>query len=149
MGKVTKTEIFLLVLTLLFAAAAAALFFTGRPRSEGYTVTTQRDDAGPQEPQSGPLNINTATAAQLETLDGIGPVLAQRIVEYRETNGPSPPWRDSWRSRAWDPAYWKPSVPRSPQRRNHENFSSRRRAAAGQGHQVQPGKRGLSGAHRL
>ena len=61
MGKVTKTEIFLLVLTLLFAAAAAALFFTGRPRSEGYTVTTQRDDAGPQEPQSGPLNINTAT----------------------------------------------------------------------------------------
>lgn len=47
MGKVTKTEIFLLVLTLLFAAAAAALFFTGRPRSEGYTVTTQRDDAGP------------------------------------------------------------------------------------------------------
>ena len=42
----------------------------------------------PQEPQSGPLNINTATAAQLETLDGIGPVLAQRIVEYRETNGP-------------------------------------------------------------
>ena len=87
MGKVTKTEIFLLVLTLLFAAAAAALFFTGRPRSEGYTVT-QRDDAGPQEPQSGPLNINTATAAQLETLDGIGPVLAQRIVEYREANGP-------------------------------------------------------------
>ena len=85
MGKVTKTEIFLLVLTLLFAAAAAALFFTGRPRSEGYTVTTQRDDA---EPQSGPLNINTATAAQLETLDGIGPVLAQRIVEYREANGP-------------------------------------------------------------
>ena len=75
MGKVTKTEIFLLVLTLLFAAAAAALFFTGR-------------DAGPQEPQSGPLNINTATAAQLETLDGIGPVLAQRIVDYRETNGP-------------------------------------------------------------
>lgn len=87
MGKVTKTEIFLLVLTLLFAAAAA-LFFTGRPRSEGYTVTTQRDDAGPQEPQSGPLNINTATAAQLETLDGIGPVLAQRIVDYREANGP-------------------------------------------------------------
>lgn len=88
MGKVTKTEIFLLVLTLLFAAAAAVLFFTGRPRSEGYTVTTQRDDAGPQEPQSGPLNINTATAAQLETLDGIGPVLAQRIVDYREANGP-------------------------------------------------------------
>lgn len=78
----------MLVLTLLFAAAAAALFFTGRPRSEGYTVTTQRDDAGPQEPESCPLNINTATAAQLETLDGIGQVLAQRIVDYRNANGP-------------------------------------------------------------
>ena len=87
-GKSYKNGNIFLVLTLLFAAAAAALFFTGRPRSEGYTVTTQRDDAGPQEPQSGPLNINTATAAQLETLDGIGPVLAQRIVEYREANGP-------------------------------------------------------------
>ena len=43
---------------------------------------------GVHRPQSGPLNINTATAAQLETLDGIGPVLAQRIVEYREANGP-------------------------------------------------------------
>ena len=78
----------MLVLTLLFAAAAAALFFTGRPRSEGYTVTTQRDDAGPQEPQSGPVNINTASASELDALPGIGPVLAQRIVEYREANGP-------------------------------------------------------------
>ena len=71
MGKVTKTEIFLLVLTLLFAALSAALFFTGRP-----------------QPESCPLNINTATASQLETLDGIGQVLAQRIVDYRNANGP-------------------------------------------------------------
>ena len=47
MGKVTKTEIFLLVLTLLFAALSAALFFTGRPQSEGYTVTAQRGDDSP------------------------------------------------------------------------------------------------------
>ena len=73
----------------IFAGPDASVCGGGSgPRSEGYTVTTQRDDAGPQEPQSGPLNINTATAAQLETLDGIGPVLAQRIVEYREANGP-------------------------------------------------------------
>ena len=37
---------------------------------------------------TGPVNINTATAAELEALPGIGPALAQRIVEYREANGP-------------------------------------------------------------
>ena len=34
------------------------------------------------------LNINTATAAELETLPGIGEVLAQRIVDYRTEHGP-------------------------------------------------------------
>lgn len=37
---------------------------------------------------SGPVNINTADAATLEMLPGIGPVIAARIVEYREANGP-------------------------------------------------------------
>jgi competence protein ComEA len=36
---------------------------------------------------SGPVNINTATAAELETLPGIGPKTADAIVEYREANG--------------------------------------------------------------
>lgn len=34
------------------------------------------------------LNINTATAEELEELPGIGEVLAGRIVGYRTTNGP-------------------------------------------------------------
>ena len=34
------------------------------------------------------IDINAASAQELETLPGIGPVLAGRIVEYREQNGP-------------------------------------------------------------
>jgi competence protein ComEA len=34
------------------------------------------------------VNINTATASELETLPGVGEVTAQRIIEYREANGP-------------------------------------------------------------
>ncbi len=33
------------------------------------------------------VNINTATQAELETLPGIGPALAARIIEYRDQNG--------------------------------------------------------------
>lgn len=36
---------------------------------------------------SGKININTASAAELEKLPGIGETLAQRIVEYREKYG--------------------------------------------------------------
>lgn len=36
---------------------------------------------------SGPININRATARQLDALDGIGPVIAQRIIDYRKING--------------------------------------------------------------
>jgi competence protein ComEA len=34
------------------------------------------------------ININTATAAELDALPGVGEVIAQRIVDYRTTNGP-------------------------------------------------------------
>jgi competence protein ComEA len=37
---------------------------------------------------SGPIALNRANTKELETLDGIGPVLAARIVAYRSQNGP-------------------------------------------------------------
>ncbi len=36
---------------------------------------------------SGKININTASVEQLSDITGIGPVIAQRIVDYRENNG--------------------------------------------------------------
>jgi competence protein ComEA len=41
-----------------------------------------------QPDRGGKVNINTAAPAALEALPGIGPALAQRIIAYREENGP-------------------------------------------------------------
>ncbi len=37
---------------------------------------------------SGKINLNTATVAQLTTLPGIGPRIAERIITYRKQHGP-------------------------------------------------------------
>jgi len=39
-------------------------------------------------PADGKVRVNVATRTELETLPGIGPVLAQRIVDHREAAGP-------------------------------------------------------------
>lgn len=58
-----------------------------------YPFARAHSQAGPvpqpsEEGDAGPVvNVNTATAADLERLPGIGPVLARRIVEHREARG--------------------------------------------------------------
>ena len=39
-------------------------------------------------PEAGVVNINTADAEQLQMLPRVGPALAERIIGYRESNGP-------------------------------------------------------------
>ncbi len=44
--------------------------------------------AGPVPAAGGRVGLNTATVADLDGLPGIGPVLAQRIVDHRTEHGP-------------------------------------------------------------
>lgn len=61
------------------------------PYLEGFTPVIEIDPSGAvvtEVPSSSELiNINTASQAELETLPGIGPTTAQKIIEYREANG--------------------------------------------------------------
>jgi competence protein ComEA len=38
-------------------------------------------------PTTGPVNLNTATAEQLDTLDGVGPATAEKILDWRRQHG--------------------------------------------------------------
>lgn len=58
----------------LTVAVGAAQQSTERPPAANATMAS-------------PVNLNTATATQLESLPGIGARTAERIVEYRQKNG--------------------------------------------------------------
>lgn len=49
--------------------------------------TTEKSGGGAEVAESG-LDVNTATVSQLETLPGVGPVLAERIIAHRLERGP-------------------------------------------------------------
>lgn len=52
------------------------------------SATTPRITQAPDQQTPSRININTATANELETLPGIGKGLAARIIEHREQHGP-------------------------------------------------------------
>jgi competence protein ComEA len=41
-----------------------------------------------EEGQSAKIDVNTAGSAELQTISGIGPALAERIIAFRRENGP-------------------------------------------------------------
>ena len=100
--KLEKTQWILLALTALFVTFTLA-FFIGR-NSVNAVITTQgvveeeASQVNPSAPQQiepeqeaeprSLLNLNTATQLELEELPGVGPKLAERIIAWREENGP-------------------------------------------------------------
>lgn len=54
----------------------------------GATTLNSTPVANPTASASGKININTAGAAELDKLSGVGPALAERIIQYRTEHGP-------------------------------------------------------------
>ena len=102
-----KPAVGVLVLVTSVFAAFTAGFFVGRhlnrapvriyqPTVQDEDRTNEPDDEDefpviapiPVDTEPQVVNINTATVQDFEALPGIGPVMAQRIVDYRDEHGP-------------------------------------------------------------
>ncbi len=87
-GKVTKSEVLLLGITAVFLCGLLLLSRQDRTVEAGITVETEKQVSQEEIlPDLSPLNLNAATAEELQKLPGIGEALAERIVRYRTEQG--------------------------------------------------------------
>lgn len=91
--KLSKAQWILLALTVVFVTFTLA-FFIGRGSVHAVVATERisepvvvRETPTPEPEAPQRLDLNTAQPSELEKLPGIGEVLAQRIIDFRERIG--------------------------------------------------------------
>jgi competence protein ComEA len=75
------------MMTRILMAAILGVAVSAAAASAQSKATTPKAAATATATATAPVNLNTATAEQLATVPGVGPKMAERIIDYRQKNG--------------------------------------------------------------
>jgi len=75
------------MITRILMAVIVGIAVSAAVLSAQNKATTPKAAATATVTATAPVNLNTATAEQLATIPGVGPRMAERIIDYRQKNG--------------------------------------------------------------
>ena len=75
------------MITRILMAAILGIAVSAAAASAQNKATTPKTAATVTATATAPVNLNTATVEQLATIPGVGPKMAERIIDYRQKNG--------------------------------------------------------------